>query len=873
LRFLLNKNKEGKKMKMIKNKNVTIAIAFILLLTVSGIMATIPASKAQTATSPLPTNAYVAISPSPAGVGQQITIEMWLGQPNPTASGLVGGRWDNFAVAITKPDGTSQALGPFTSNDASFAVAYYTPEQAGNYTFKFSFPGQHVTGFATAGAPINVYYAGSTATTSLTVQQQPAASFTQSPLPSTYWTRPINSQNSLWSAISGNWLALGTSTFGSTNYNATGNFNAYTDGPGSAHIMWTKPLVAGGLIGGEFGGTDTSNYFTGKSYQMMFTPPVVINGVLYYNAPESPKEGFYAVDLRTGQTLWWQNSTGASFQAFGGLVTGWEFPGISLGQVYNYESPNMEGGFPYLWFTATNTWNMYDANTGDLVLQFANALSQTQDSQLTVEGPSGELLDYVLGTNWIALWNSSLCIGTLGAYSPPISLFSSNFWVWSPPVGSVLNWNKGVQWNITMQTYPGEAIVDVNSGVILASTVTGVGSFLGPGLSSFATEIGYSATTGQQMWIQNVTLPSGPTTSFNYNMGPMADGVFTAYDALSEQWYGFNANTGAKLWGPTAADNDPWGSEPSPWQSQIAYGILYGLASDGIRAFNLTTGQELWDFKGISSGTNFPGFSHYPFEQSSMTVADGKLYLNTGVSHGDPVFDGAQLYCVDAMSGKLLWNINTFAEGVMPISDGILVALNGYDNSLYAYGMGPSKTTVNAPEVGVTTATPITITGSVTDISTGAQQNAVAANFPNGLPCVSDASMTQFMEAVYMQQPMPSNTTGVPVTLSVLDSNGNYRTIGTTTTNAQGQYGFTWTPDIPGNYTVYAAFAGTNGYYPSSASTYFHASATAPTPAPTATPLSGVATQTTLEYIGIAIIIIIIIGIAVLALLVTRKHP
>ena len=29
------------------------------------------------------------------------------------------------------------------------------------------------------------------------------------------------------------------------------------------------------------------------------------------------------------------------------------------------------------------------------------------------------------------------------------------------------------------------------------------------------------------------------------------------------------------------------------------------------------------------------------------------------------------------------------------------------------------------------------------------------------------------MEAVYEQQPMPTNVTGVPVTLTVTDSNGN----------------------------------------------------------------------------------------------------
>ena len=53
------------------------------------------------------------------------------------------------------------------------------------------------------------------------------------------------------------------------------------------------------------------------------------------------------------------------------------------------------------------------------------------------------------------------------------------------------------------------------------------------------------------------------------------------------------------------------------------------------------------------------------------------------------------------------------------------------------------------------------------------------ANFPNGLPCVSDASMTQWMEYVYEQQPEPTNVTGVPVTLTAIDPNGNFVTLGT----------------------------------------------------------------------------------------------
>lgn len=207
------------------------------------------------------------------------------------------------------------------------------------------------------------------------------------------------------------------------------------------------------------------------------------------------------------------------------------------------------------------------------------------------------------------------------------------------------------------------------------------------------------------------------------------------------------------------------------------------------------------------------------------------------------------------------------------IAYGYLTTLNAYDNQIYTYGVGPSKTTVNAPEPTGTVGSPMVISGTVDDVSAGSQQQAVAANFPNGLPCVSDASMSQFMEAVYMQQPMPSNITGVPVTLSVLDSNGNYRTIGTTTTNAQGTFGFTWRPDIPGNYTVYATFAGTNAYYGSSASTYFYASSPTATSAPTSAPVTSLASNTTLMYGIVAVIVVIVLIGAAIMLMLSRKRP
>jgi hypothetical protein len=111
------------------------------------------------------------------------------------------------------------------------------------------------------------------------------------------------------------------------------------------------------------------------------------------------------------------------------------------------------------------------------------------------------------------------------------------------------------------------------------------------------------------------------------------------------------------------------------------------------------------------------------------------------------------------------------------------------------------------------------------------------------------------------------------VTISVLDSNGNCYKIGTATTNAWGMYTLTWTPIIPGNYTVYATFAGTNSYYGSSATTSFYAGTPAPTAPPTAPPVTGLASTGSLE-LGIAavIIVIVIIGV-VLAVLTMRKRP
>ena len=237
-------------MQKIRNKilTITIAIFFILSMTVSTHL--ISTTNAHSPSWQIPTYAYVNVAPNPAGVGQTVNIGMWINNPPPDASRTYGDRWQNFKVTVTKPDGTSETLGPFTSDDTGGTHTDYTPNQVGNYSFSFSFPGQVLagnnldptSGGASAYPNINDTYLPSNAATTLSVQQQPVPSIPQNPLPTNYWTRPIESVNDFWYTLSGNWLGLSASTFSTTGqYNSTGNYNPYTTAPTTAHLLWTKP--------------------------------------------------------------------------------------------------------------------------------------------------------------------------------------------------------------------------------------------------------------------------------------------------------------------------------------------------------------------------------------------------------------------------------------------------------------------------------------------------------------------------------------------------------------------------------------------------------------------------------------------------------
>ena len=259
-----------------------------------------------------------------------------------------------------------------------------------------------------------------------------------------------------------------------------------------------------------------------------------------------------------------------------------------------------------------------------------------------------------------------------------------------------------------------------------------------------------------------------------------------------------------------------------------------------------------------------------------LFITDGKIYFgHSEHSPVDPKPRGAPFVCLNVTTGEEIWRIDgafrvTDWGGLSVIGDSIIATYNSYDQRVYAIGKGPSAITVETPLTSIPKGSSITIEGRITDISPGTKSSAIAMRFPNGVSAVSDASMNEWMQYVYMQFPRPTNVTGVEVVISVLDPNNNCYEVARTTSDASGAFGCTFEPEVPGFYTVIATFAGSGAYYGSYAETFINVEeAPAATPMPTPTP----APMTDLYVTGFGIgMIIAIVVIGLLLILMLRKR-
>jgi len=810
------------------NKSKISAITtFVILLTFAATIVTFPIVTAHEPPLEIPTYAYLTAVPDPVGVDQTVTLVFWLDKYPPTAGGTTGDRWRDLTIEVTRPDGSEETLGPFISDPVGSGWTLYTPTQVGTYTFVFNFPGQVLSLIGPTGIPglysdyINDTYLASSATATLTVQQEPIHTPTSYPLPTEYWTRPIEGQNTEWYRISSNWLSAPQ---------IVGKFQEDGIGPNSAHIMWTKPLEFGGVVGGTKTGINGMTFYDGSQYENKFTNPVIMYGRLYYSLPlsdASPGGGYICVNLLTGEEIWVQNYA--------------PLPDPSFGQFVDYESLNQHGVIPngYLWASSGGfsffgpptpaTLTAIDPLTGQLLFNETNIPAGVMGffgpGTGTVYGPNGEIMSYILdvNNNWLALWSNTAHEVGLEAANDN----STSGYQWRP-IGKTVDMSTAYLWNVTIPTLPaGSSILKVIPDDLILGNSPLV-SFTGFGTPATYTVWAISLnpeSRGQLLWSKNYSAPPGNITR---SFGPVCleNRVFTTWDKETISWSGYSLDDGSLLW--TTPSENPWniysGAGGALMTNTVAYGKLFSTGYSGIcYCYDCSDGTLLWEYR-TNGGLATP-YGGYPLGIAG--VADGKIYFNVNEhSSGAPYWQGAELHCVNATTGDKIWSVFThgassYGSFGYAIADGCLVFLNVYDMQVYCIGKGPSATTVAAAPKVTALGSSVQIEGTVIDKSAGTKQTEQAGRFPNGVPAMSDEDQSAWMEYVYMQKPMTEDAKGVAVKLYAIDPNGNYQDIGEATSDMWGNFGKSWVPPVPGEYLLVAEFEGSESYWRSSASTYF----------------------------------------------------
>jgi hypothetical protein len=449
----------------------------------------------------------------------------------------------------------------------------------------------------------------------------------------------------------------------------------------------------------------------------------------------------------------------------------------------------------------------------------------------------------------------------------------------------------------------GSAITTTTSGVTTSVSADAIGIWLAtinegatamspyPTLTTtLNTNHGFTVTMN---YLKNFTVPI-PNKNYTWTI-PVINydaQVFSLHCQQTRQDWVYSLTNGNLLWGPTIQLPPMayfWGSSwGSGIQANVYYGIYLAMGSDNyagvIYAYNVTNGNLLWSYNNTAT---YPYESFYGANMPLMlgAVCDKMIYAySTEHSPTNPLWRNSCLYCINITDGTLIWKLehfvaNYYIGATQPmgpaIADSYLVSASNYDNLIYTIGKGPSATTVSAPQNGITMGQSFTITGTVIDQSPGAITYATKYGDVNGVACVSEASQEKWMEYLYEQQAIPTNATGVPVSIALIDPNGNLVQIGTATNNLNADYGLKVDTNTlaagPGLYEVIATFAGSNSYGSSSATSFFTVNDAPATPSPN--PVT--ALPPTEMYFAISTVAIIaaiaIIGAIIVILL--KKRP
>jgi hypothetical protein len=908
------------KMQNFKKRTMATLIALFLISIFGVSLGAVPAANAHTPSWTIPSFPHIYAATDPIGVGQQAYIYMFLCPTYPDEAITNDYRFHNYQLIITSPSGkvTNQNF-PVCQDPTSNQGTTFVPDEVGVYNLTFVFPGQNVNDYShlSTSAYINDTFMAGTASTTLTVQQEPIQIISVPPLPTAYWTRPIFGTNTAWSVVTSNWLGSGMPGFSTMTAPNLLCFSGQSVGSLTSHIMWTKSIgQPGGLVGGELT-KPGETWFEGTAYSQRYTNPIIVAGMLVYKEPfetTGTAGDTVCVNLYTGEELW-RSST---------------VPTFSFAYVQDMNNPDFHGARSA--YLCTSSFALWDAATGKNVMNATGVPSGT-----TWIGPTGEVMKYIIYNNgttaapdyYLCLWNSSRwwSSASMGERSFVTNTTTTTTNVTSTTyVNGVLTttltptttttvtvpankaymyetlnpttqnmsipWRNGQAGSPTiLAALPGDLMLCRNGSYPSNPGPTG-----NPTWNYFAVNLNASkGVVGSVLW-WNTAQPAIDAVYGNITTISLAAGVSFAgatQSGFAEAWHQtqqiafYNIRTGAFI---KLSDSQPaldyYGSTSAGTLNTVAaFDRLYAGAYAGVTyCYDMKTGKLLWTYgNGGEGNSTYSGFEvpgHYPTFVNAIgghDLSDGVVYtITTEHTFETPIYKGATTRAMNASDGREIYVLQAatgeFGAGSFAIADGYTNLFNSYDQRIYTLGRGPSVTTVQAPLTDITAGDKVVIQGTVMDVSVGLQTTEIKGRFPAGVPVCADRSMEDWMGYVYQQQPLPTNFTGVSVSIDAIDPNGNFVHIGTATSDWQGVFHSTWTPpNIPGEYAVMATFVGTNGYWPSYAETNMVISSPQPSPSPTPTPVA--APLPPYETYILLATVVIVIAIAIVGLMLYRKHP
>jgi hypothetical protein len=851
-------------MALSKNKTTAIALSIVMIFAMTIAIAT-PLTKAQPGVTQK-TYAFVDATPDPVGVGEQALIRYGITQQLPAVLYY----YDGLTITIEDPNGHTTTWSDLKTDSTGQSARIFIPDIVGTYHISFDFPDWtwNAGNFSSLEQGFTIYEGtvllASHAEVDLIVQQEPLPDYPGHPLPTEYWSRPVDPQLREWYSITGNWVSVPKNSWALYN----------DDAPETAHVLWAHPLTTGGLTGGLWGDGVPASSETGDAYEGKFPGSVILNGILYYQRTDTRREtapAIIAIDLHSGEQWMFRNNTVLSF-----------------GQVFYFNSYNYDGVFTYIWSVSGSTYTAYDPFTGNQQIQITNVPTSYVNLPFTAAttrtfGPSGEILIYILdtGNNWLALWNSTDC----GLQNAVIGTPDYGSWgntAHGNALGPGLNGMnpRSFTWNVTIPagiqtgtSFFAPVIVPYPDRVMSAYWTydnVRVWALDTDGLTKSSTSTSFIF---DEDWTPPAEWGDGRNTiQYDGSTNQVENGVFTLWDKELRKHYAFSTETGKYLWQTESEaflDYLGWGNVEHTWY--YAYDHLYSTGVGGIvYGFYLENGTTAWTYT-MSDPYNEPVTGENWWGWIDL-IADGKIYVGT-LEHSaeQPIPRGGPYICLNATTGEEIWRVNgMFREtrwgGNGVIGDSIIATMDTYDQRVYAIGKGPTATSICCQSKIITEGDSVMVEGMVTDTSPGTEEYALTARFPNGVPAVADDNQSEWMLYVYKQFERPADVLGVEVTISVLDPNGNVYDVATTTSDANGFYKAMFTPQVPGEYTIIASFAGSKAYYGSNSETGIGVVQAVQTAPPTEPP--GDYTYSYVTGFGIGIIIaVVVIGVVIILML------